>query len=148
MVAIKGKGSNVRFDPTKDERSLCKSLAGLGLKHEEIAGILCIGLTVLRRDFADELERGIIEANAKVTETLFRMATSGNVPAATFFWLKCRAHWREVTHVEVSGDVSLKNVSDNDLEREVLALRARAAIAGGAGDLAEELSAEPNGILH
>ena len=66
-------------------------------------GSIGISDPTLRRAFRDELDKAGIEANAKVAEVCFKMATSGKVPAATFFWLKTRAGWREVLRQEHSG---------------------------------------------
>ena len=49
----------------------------------------------LRKHFHDELDRGAAEANSQVRRTFYKMATSGECPAATIFWLKCRDGWRE-----------------------------------------------------
>jgi hypothetical protein len=49
----------------------------------------------LRKHFRAELDRGGLEANSNVAQALYKMATSGKHAAATMFWLKCRAHWRE-----------------------------------------------------
>ena len=54
----------------------------------------------LRKYFPQELAHGAIEDNAQVGQTLFKMATSGDEPAATIFWLKTRAGWRETQVVE------------------------------------------------
>jgi hypothetical protein len=48
----------------------------------------------LRRHFREELNRGALDANGKVAQTLLKRAIEGNVTAA-IFGLKCRAHWRE-----------------------------------------------------
>src|SRR5271169_2929641 len=48
----------------------------------------------LRKRCRDDLDRGIAEANAMVSGSLFAAAKGGNVPAQ-IFWLKTRAHWRE-----------------------------------------------------
>ena len=37
----------------------------------------------------------MMEANYKVAQTLYQMATSGECPAATIFWAKTRNHLRE-----------------------------------------------------
>ena len=66
------------------------------------------------------------KANLTVARTLFEMATSGKHPAATFFWLKTRAGWREADRPEpVRQDVGvdLSNMSDEELEAELAALR-------------------------
>lgn len=147
-MSIKSGPGKPRFNATIEERSLVKSLAGLGMTQEDIGSVIGIHQETLRREFRDELDRGVIDANAKVAQTLFRMATSGTIPSATFFWLKTRAHWREVTHVEHSGEVTLKNASDADLQREIAALRARTAVAFGAGDVEAEVPGQPNGLVH
>jgi hypothetical protein len=86
-----------KFEPDPGQRQLVKSLAALGGRHEDIAQQ--IGLRspkTLRKHFRGELDRGAAEANSQVARTLFKMATSGEYPGATMFWLKCRAGWREV----------------------------------------------------
>jgi hypothetical protein len=52
----------------------------------------------LRKHFRHELDTGHAEANAQVAQTLYRMAVSGVHPAATMFWLKTQARWREKPH--------------------------------------------------
>ena len=49
----------------------------------------------LRKHFRRELDRGTIEANAKVAQTLFTMATVDKNVAAAIFWMKARGGWRE-----------------------------------------------------
>jgi hypothetical protein len=85
-----------RFSPTREQRNLVKSLAAYGASQDSIAAL--VGLRspkTLRRHFRGELDRGAVEANSQVAQSLFKMATSGNSPAAAMFWLKCRAGWRE-----------------------------------------------------
>ena len=85
-----------RFQPTDPQRLLVKSLAACGFKQEEIAAQVGLrSAKTLRKHHRVELDRGRMEANAKVARTLFKMATSGTCPAATIFWLKCQAGWRE-----------------------------------------------------
>ena len=50
-----------------------------------------------------QLVRGTTEANVKVAQSLFQMATQGKNVAAAIFWMKARAGWREKHDVEVSG---------------------------------------------
>src|SRR5437868_1236361 len=90
-----------RFRPTDEQRRLVKSLSACGIRQEEIA--LVLGLRSpksVRKHFRKELDLGAIEANAQVSQTLFKMARSGKHPAATIFWLKTRGGWREVQFVE------------------------------------------------
>jgi hypothetical protein len=85
-----------KLNPTEEQRRQVKSLAALGIQHEDIAKFLGIkSPKTLRKHFRPELDRGVIEVNAKVARTLVNMATSGACPAATIFYLKSRAGWRE-----------------------------------------------------
>jgi hypothetical protein len=84
------------FQATDKQRSLVKSLAGFGFTHQEIATFLELkSPKTLRKHFRAELDLGEIQANAKVAQTLFNLATSGQHPAATIFWMKTRRGWRE-----------------------------------------------------
>jgi hypothetical protein len=70
-------------------------MAGLGMRHQDIAVVLEIAEKTLRKHFRQELSRGAIEANAKVLQTLYAMATSGENTAATIFYAKTRCGLRE-----------------------------------------------------
>src|SRR5262245_8662100 len=63
--------------PTQDQRKLVQSLSAYGVKEPDIAREIGINETTLRKYYRDELDLGHVRANAKVAETLFRMATSG-----------------------------------------------------------------------
>jgi len=58
-----------------------------------------IELKTLRKHFREELDRGSLEATAKVAQPLFQMATTGKNVAA-IFRMKARAVWREKSPVE------------------------------------------------
>lgn len=87
------------FTPKEVEQ--IESLTGYGLTTEKIADFFGIcKKTFLRRvkyspGAKEALTKGRIKANALVAQTCYEMATSGKVPSATFFWLKCRAGWSE-----------------------------------------------------
>jgi hypothetical protein len=83
------------FSPSVEQRRSVKAMAGLGLRHQDIAVVLEIAEKTLRRHFRVELTRGAIEANAKVLQTLYGMATSGENTAATIFYAKTRCGLRE-----------------------------------------------------
>ena len=87
--------SRPRFAPSDPQRQLVKSLAAYGIRQEEIAGKIGVSAKTLRRYFREELDRGTTDANAQVAQTMYKMAKSGKFPAATMFWLKCRADWRQ-----------------------------------------------------
>jgi hypothetical protein len=74
-------------------------MAGLGLSPMEIAQLLRVELAVVKSNYANELAEGHIKANAKVAQSLFRIATSQGREAvsAAIFWLKARACWKETS---------------------------------------------------
>ena len=89
-----------------------QTLAGLGMRHDEIAIMVVNPATAapidektLRREFEQELREGPVKANSKVAESLFQQATgTGGVARSTtagIFWAKARMGWRETQHVEV-----------------------------------------------
>ena len=87
-----------RLVPTDEQRRLVKSLSAIGTRQGDIARRLGLTEKTLRKYFREELDSGELEANSKVAQTLFKMATSGENTAAAIFWLKTRAGWREGYH--------------------------------------------------
>src|SRR6266849_1664292 len=93
--------SRPRFIPTEEQRRSVKSLSAYGIKQEDIATELGLrSPKTLRKHFSQEIKRRAIQANTRVGQTLYKMATSGKHPAATIFWLKTRAGWRDIQVVE------------------------------------------------
>ena len=92
------------FVVTDAVREKVRYLAGLGGRQDDIAKFIGCAPKTLRTRFRDELDRGVAEANATISGSLFASAKGGNV-TAQIFWLKTRAHWREKTaEAPVSGD--------------------------------------------
>src|ERR1700738_620940 len=75
-------------------REKVRHLAGLGVPQDDIAKIVGCAPKTLRKRFRNELDRGVAEANAMISGSLFTAAKAGNI-TAMIFWLKTRAHWRE-----------------------------------------------------
>lgn len=84
-----------RHSPTEEERRTVKALSGYGVPQEDIAIHMDMDAKTLRKHYRRELDRGTIEANAKVAQTLFTMATVDKNVAAAIFWMKARGGWRE-----------------------------------------------------
>ena len=89
--------------PNADTRNKVYTLAVVGTRHEDIATVLGISHDTLVKYYKEELDKGRIEANASVAETLFKQAKEGNT-TAMIFWLKSRAKWKESTQHEISGN--------------------------------------------
>jgi hypothetical protein len=95
--------SNPPFKPTEQQRRTVSAMCAYGVPEDKIAAVIEIDPKTLRKHFRRELDLSTVEANSKVAQTLFKMATSGTTPAATFFWLKTRAKWKEVHNMELTG---------------------------------------------
>lgn len=90
------------FVPTASERKQVETLSGLGVPVLQIATLVREGIAAdtLLKHFRVELDRGKAKANAKVAQTLFQKATSGDTTAA-IWWSKTQMKWSE--RVEVTG---------------------------------------------
>jgi hypothetical protein len=142
------------FEPTKQQRDLVEALVGYGVPYREICRLVpnprtgkSIDTKTLMRAFRTELDVGATKANAKVAESLFKQATSGNV-TAQIWWTKCRMGWREPpAAVELSGRVDSTMEVVHARERvtrklDTLAERIASRVAGlataaGAGPVLE-----------
>lgn len=91
-------------------------MAKIGLTMEQTGRILGRARRSLYEDFAKhpELKRAFQEGVEcgidEISQTAFQLAKSGKVPAMTMFWLKCRARWKEVQHVEHTVTKSLEDL--------------------------------------
>jgi hypothetical protein len=94
-------------------------MSGYGVPHEGIAVLLEIDPKTLRRHYRQELDRGSVEATAKVAQSLFQMATVDKNVAAAIFWMKARAGWREKHEVQVTTR-PMQELTDAQLERIIL----------------------------
>lgn len=117
------------FEPTDEQRRTVRAMSGFGVPQPDIATHIGIDPKTLRKHFREDLDRGSIEATAKVAQSLFRMATEGNNVAAAIFWMKARAGWREKQQIELSG-LTLQQLSDEDLERIIARLGDDVAVEG------------------
>ncbi|MBS0640900.1 MAG: hypothetical protein JSS43_13565 [Proteobacteria bacterium] len=91
------------FIPTDEQRRMVRAMAGYGVPQEDIALVIKCSDRTLRKRFRHELDVATIEANARVAQCLYQQATTPGNIAATIFWMKARAGWREVQRVETSG---------------------------------------------
>ena len=83
------------FEPSDEQRRMVKVMSGFGIPQTDIASQVGIDTKTLRKHFREELDRGMTEANMRVAQSLFSMATTGGSVAAAIFWMKARAGWRE-----------------------------------------------------
>lgn len=104
MARVKNSsGQFTKYTPKPEDKKMVEALAAFGIPRDKIASLIGLNKTTLIKYYRDELDIGLDKANAAVAKTLFAMATSGDCPAATFFWLKTRARWKEVHTLEHTG---------------------------------------------
>ena len=103
MIESPRKAGRPPHLPNADTRNKVYMLSTVGTRHEDIASVLGITHDTLVKYYKEELDKGRIEANASVAETLFKQAKEGNT-TAMIFWLKSRAKWKESTQHEISGN--------------------------------------------
>ena len=88
--------------PTEQSRIQVKTLAAVGIRHEDIASKLGISADTLTKYYRQELDEGRIDANAQIGKSLYDQAKSGNT-TAMIFWLKTRAGWKETNVTELTN---------------------------------------------
>ena len=87
--------------PTDGERKQVSALIAYGIPQDAIAELMGIQRAALARCYKKEIANAGHQANARVAESLYQLAIKGNLGAMTF-WLKTRAHWREVDRLEIT----------------------------------------------
>ena len=92
------------FDPTDEQRRIVRALAAVGVPQQSISNHLEIDAKTLRKHLRRELDGGMLEANVKVAQTLFSMATVDRNVAACIFWMKARGGWREKNALDTDGN--------------------------------------------
>jgi hypothetical protein len=88
--------------PTEQTRIQVKTLAAVGIRHEDIAIKMGICADTLTKYYRQELDEGRIDANSQIGKSLYEQAKSGNT-TAMIFWLKTRAGWKETQVNELVG---------------------------------------------
>src|SRR5215213_6560020 len=76
----RGPGGRPPHRPTEERRRQVEGMAGNGLTNQQIARVMRIGETTLKRHYPEELARGSALATAMVGQSLFRMATDWMQP--------------------------------------------------------------------
>lgn len=83
-----------QIEITDEQRYSVELMAGIGIKHADIAAALAISPVTLRKYCKAELSVGKTRTITKVADSLVRQALAGNMTAAIFF-LKTQAGWRD-----------------------------------------------------
>ena len=133
---------------TPKELALIGKLAGLHMTMDQIASLLQISFSTLDRRLQDQ--PGVREAydagreghSMAVRQAAFKMATSGQHPNVTIFWLKTKENFIE--SAKDLDKIIIESLSDEDLvklsERAIETLKAK-GLTDGAQD-SETVDAE------
>jgi hypothetical protein len=116
---------------TDKDREVVRSMTAYGIPQPIIAKCIGISERTLRRHFDHTIEIAAAEANTIIAGSLFYMATRGPYPQrlpAAIFWLKVRAHWREINYVEQLRPPTA--MTDEELD-QAIALAENAQAKGG-----------------
>jgi hypothetical protein len=97
--------------PTDAARKQVEALAAYGIKQEEICKVVGVSLPTLHKYYRSELDKAMVQANARVAESLFKKATGEGSSAVTaaIFWLKTRAGWKETVVNEITGSIGIRH---------------------------------------
>jgi hypothetical protein len=96
-------------EPTKASRDAVRLYAAMGTPQEDIGRLLKIDVKTLYKYYREELDLGLVAANAQIGGALFKKAMGGDT-TAMIFWLKTRAGFKEAKHEEKTGTDSEKLV--------------------------------------
>lgn len=112
-----------------------QTMSGFGIPLEQIAAVLEISPSTLKRriaeseELSDLVEKGRGTVNTTVVTSLYESAVKRHNVAAQIFWCKTRMGWREVQRIEHTGAgggsvaVRYQNMTEDEVDR-----RAKAAM--------------------
>lgn len=103
-----GRPVGTGYHATRAQRQLVRTMAAMGLPQEQMVDSIInpktgapISLMTLGKHFRHELDKGMIEANTQVLNSMFVNATTptptypGGIPSLQIFWAKCRMRWQQ-----------------------------------------------------
>lgn len=88
------------WQPTQTEMKLIETAAIAGYTLKEIEVLLGKSIETIQKHCSEELERGRLDADLKVINSLFTEATVEKNVTAMIFWLKARRKWSDRVEVE------------------------------------------------
>jgi hypothetical protein len=96
-----------KYQPTDEHRRQVMVMAGFGIQQDEIANLIECDPKTLRKYYRRELDTAATEANLRVAQSLYNLATKEKNIAACIWWTKARMGWKEVTDLNVAGNGKL-----------------------------------------
>ena len=108
-------------EPTKASRDAVRLYAAMGTPQEDIGRLLKIDVKTLYKYYREELDLGLVAANAQIGGALFKKAMGGDT-TAMIFWLKTRARWSEKQEIEHSGNLAITTMRDEEIDQRIAEL--------------------------
>lgn len=139
--------------PTDRDIVQVERMAKIGMTVEQIAVVLGRGRRSMFKDLKAHpdlqaaYDRGKQFGIDEISNTAYAMALSGKVPAMTIFWLKCQARWKEVTHVEHSGTLTLEKLVAGSYQPEIIEHKPSGNITRGSRELLASAD-DSGGVIH
>jgi hypothetical protein len=102
--------------PTEQDRRSVEAMSGHGVPELDIARVIGISHSTLRKWYLTELQTGHIKANSMVAQSLYNkaMGNGQGAVAACIFWLKCRAGWSEYSPSPLPPPLGKKEQAEID----------------------------------
>lgn len=99
-------GGRPPHEPTAQTRKMVETFSAFGIPQLDIARVIGISAPTLREHYRDELDLGLIKANAAVAQNLFTIATKQTREGldAAKFWLRTRAGWTDAVPRTPEGE--------------------------------------------
>ena len=95
------------WQPTDEQRRLIEHYVAIGYTNEQVADLLGIAESTLKKHCAEELKLGSLRVNAKIGGKLFQKAMSGDT-TALIFWCKTRLGWKEISGLDLNTKDGIK----------------------------------------
>lgn len=131
--------------PTEGMRKMVSEFSGMGFRQDQIAKVMGISDTTLRKCYSDELHNGEVVATLAVARTLHSIATDPDhkgVTQAAMFWMKTRGKWKE-SSADVDVNLNVSRTLDVDRltfdERQNLReMLSKSVLIDGSGNVIDE----------
>jgi hypothetical protein len=113
-ITIKNKGGRPPHEPTAQTRLMVEMMSAFGIPQDDIARVIGITSRTLRFHYFQEIDLGLLKANAKVAMNLFQIACRDNREGldAAKFWLRMRAGWKDAAATAPDGEFGKKAAAD------------------------------------
>jgi hypothetical protein len=103
--SIKKKITKPCHQPDAKSRNIVAHASGIGLPHEQIAILVGIDDTTLRKYYRKELDEGKAKAHQGIATTLYDKAMSGDT-SAMIWWSKTQLKWSETVKTELEANIN------------------------------------------